>query len=501
DECRVMGNLCKNGQCINALGSYSCTCKQGYTTDISGTQCVGKSYWVFMDSCPTTSTSCSHSCCLVKEARTTWVDRPHTPLNLSISSAPLMEFLSARSNPFLRLSLFLFPLPLDVDECIQAPKPCNFICKNTEGGYLCSCPEYILQEDGKSCRDLDECSTKQHNCQFLCVNTIGGFTCKCPPGFTQHHTACIDNNECASDPNLCGSNGACQNTPGSFNCDCQRGFSLDPSGQSCEDMDECDGNHRCQHGCQNLVGGYRCSCPQGYLQHYQWNQCVVSEHSDMRGASCHNTLGSFRCLCPTGFNYEQNNGGCSDVNECSTAQNPCKFGCSNTDGGYLCGCPPDTSVHCVSGLGFTSGGSSTDQGAEEDDNSLSPEACYECKINGYPKKGRKRRSTNSTEEDTQLLNLLPVDHPLTWFHLNISDLSNRDHILEFTPALSTLSDHVRYPNRLCATRRTLQINQRKPVPGGVLLQISSVPLFRKKELEQLEERHDKDYLTGRWETY
>lgn len=56
----------------------------------------------------------------------------------------------------IKLSLFLshpHPLPLDVDECIQAPKPCNFICKNTEGGYLCSCPRgYILQEDGKSCR-------------------------------------------------------------------------------------------------------------------------------------------------------------------------------------------------------------------------------------------------------------------------------------------------------------------------------------------------------------
>ncbi|MED6295026.1 Fibrillin-2, partial [Characodon lateralis] len=120
DECRVMGNLCKNGRCLNTLGSYSCVCKSGYNTDITGTQC------------------------------------------------------------------------LDVDECIQAPKPCNFICKNTEGGYLCSCPRgYILQEDGKSCRDLDECSTKQHNCQFLCVNTVGGFTCKCPSGFTQHHTACI----------------------------------------------------------------------------------------------------------------------------------------------------------------------------------------------------------------------------------------------------------------------------------------------------------------------
>ncbi|XP_034735795.1 fibrillin-1 isoform X2 [Etheostoma cragini] len=452
DECRVMGNLCKNGQCLNTLGSYSCTCLPGYTTDISSTLCV------------------------------------------------------------------------DVDECIQAPKPCNFICKNTEGGYLCSCPRgYILQEDGKSCRDLDECSTKQHNCQFLCVNTIGGFTCKCPPGFTQHHTACIDNNECATDPNLCGSNGACQNTPGSFNCDCQRGFSLDPNGQACEDLDECDGNHRCQHGCQNLVGGYRCSCPQGYLQHYQWNQCV-DENECMNsqicgGASCHNTLGSFRCLCPTGFNYEQTDGGCSDVNECSTSQNPCKFGCSNTDGGYLCGCPPGYfragQGHCVTGLGFTSGGSSVEQGGEVDDNSLSPEACYECKVNGYPKKGRKRRSTNSSQdplEDMQLteeVSLASVDIEDTLqLHLNISDLSSRDHILEFTPALSTLSDHVRYSIDYGNEEGYFKINQREGVsylhlskkkalpPGAYYLQISSMPLYRKKELAELEDRHDKDYLTG-----
>lgn len=52
-------------------------------------------------------------------------------------------------------------------------------------------------------------------------------------------------------------------------------------------------------------------------------------------------------------------------------------------------------------MGFSNGGSSAGQGGqgEEDENSLSPEACYECKINGYPKKGRKRRSTNSTQED------------------------------------------------------------------------------------------------------
>lgn len=60
--------------------------------------------------------------------------------------------------------------------------------------------------------------------------------------------------------------------------------------------------------------------------------------------------------------------------------------------------------HCVTGLGFTSGGSSAPgQEGEADDNALSPEACYECKINGFPKKGRKRRSANSTHED-------PMEH-------------------------------------------------------------------------------------------
>ena len=42
---------------------------------------------------------------------------------------------------------------IDLNECNQAPKPCNFICKNTEGSYQCSCPKgYILQEDGRSCK-------------------------------------------------------------------------------------------------------------------------------------------------------------------------------------------------------------------------------------------------------------------------------------------------------------------------------------------------------------
>ncbi|XP_069078600.1 fibrillin-1 [Pleurodeles waltl] len=452
DECKVLHDICRNGECINERGSYRCQCKIGYTTDISGTLC------------------------------------------------------------------------LDLDECSQAPKPCNFICKNTEGSYQCSCPRgYILQEDGRSCKDLDECSTKQHNCQFICVNTIGSFACKCPPGFTQHHTACIDNNECTSESQLCGSKGVCQNTPGSFACDCQRGFSLDQSGSSCEDVDECDGQHRCQHGCQNIIGGYRCGCPQGYLQHYQWNQCVDENECQNAhicgGASCHNTLGSFKCTCPTGFQYEQFAGACQDINECGSSQMPCSYGCSNTEGGYVCGCPPDYfrigQGHCLSGAGLSRSQDQTDNG-EDDENALSPEACYDCKINGYPRRGRKRRSANETgsndaQEELQMeapVNFASWDIEKTVaFTFNMSNLSNKDRILELTPALTTLTNHNRYVIDSGNEEGFFKINKKdgisylhltkkKPVSGAYSLHVVSMPLYKQKELILLEDKHDKDYLTG-----
>lgn len=109
----------------------------------------------------------------------------------------------------------------------------------------------------------------------------------------------------------------------------------------------------------------------------------------------------------------------------------------------------------------------------------------------------------------EVISLASVDIEDTLqFHLNLSDLSNRDHILEFTPALSTLSNHVRYSINHGNDQGYFKINQREGVsylhlskkkalpPGAYLLQISSMPLFRKKELSQLEDQHDKDYLTG-----
>eukprot|EP00062_Callorhinchus_milii_P025872 gi/632987335/ref/XP_007910735.1/ PREDICTED: bone morphogenetic protein 1-like [Callorhinchus milii] len=258
----------------------------------------------------------------------------------------------------------------------------------------------------------------------------------------------------------------------------------------------------------------------GFAANYfkEVDECSRPDNGGCR-QRCVNTLGSYKCICPTGFSFEQFSSSCHDVNECSSLKTPCNYGCSNTEGGYLCGCPTGYyrvgQGHCVSGVGFSKGQLLPGQGqGATEDNALSPELCYECKINGFPKQGRARRDT---EKQATAQVKKAVDSPMSLaslatentliFSFNISEINNKDHILQFIPAISTLTNHVRYLIDLGNEEGLFRINQKadlsylhltkkKPIPGTYSLEISSIPLFKRKELDSLEDKYDKDYLTG-----
>nr|XP_021561177.1 fibrillin-3 [Neomonachus schauinslandi] len=527
DECRAQPSLCTNGHCINTVGSFQCDCDKGFRLSPAGTECHdvrqgpcfsevlqavcqaqsssgeavtraqcccggGRGWGPRCELCPLPGTSahrtlCPHGAGYTAEGQD--VDECHMLAHL----CPHGECINSLGSFRCRCQFGYAPdaaatACLDVDECGQAPTPCAFLCKNTEGGFLCACPRgYLLEEDGKTCRDLDECSSRQHNCQFFCANTIGSFACRCPPGFTQHHQACLDNDECLAQPGPCGTHGRCHNTPGSFHCECHQGFAPDSSGRGCEDVDECDGPHRCQHGCQNELGGYRCGCPQGFTPHSQWSQCVDENECALSpaacgSASCHNTLGGFRCVCPSGFDFDQALGGCQDLDECAARGGPCSYSCTNTPGGFLCGCPQGYfragQGHCVSGLGFSPG----PQEAPDEEELLSSEACYECKINGLAPHDRPQRSAYGGHQVS--LASLDSEAPLT-LGLNLSRLGGAEHILELRPALESLRGRVRYviargngPGffRMHHLRglSSLQLGRRRPGPGTYQLEVVSV---------------------------
>uniref|UniRef100_A0A452UGX3 Fibrillin 3 n=1 Tax=Ursus maritimus TaxID=29073 RepID=A0A452UGX3_URSMA len=513
DECRAQPSLCANGRCVNTVGSFQCDCNKGFQLSPAGTECHdvrqgpcfsevlqavcqaqpsrseavtraqcccggGRGWGPHCELCPLPGTSTHRTLC------------PHgagyTAEGQDVDECRMLAHLCPRGECINILGSFRCRCQagyapdaaatacLDVDECGQAPTPCAFLCKNTEGSFLCSCPRgYLLEEDGRTCRDLDECSSRQHNCQFFCTNTIGSFTCRCPPGFTRHHQACLDNDECLAQPGPCGPRGRCHNTPGSFRCECHQGFAPDNSGRACEG----------RAGLWNELGGYRCGCPQGFTPHSQWSQCVgelCAVSCSLR--NCRNTLGGFRCVCPSGFDFDRALRGCQDVDECAVRGGPCSYSCANTPGGFLCGCPRGYfragQGHCVSGLGFSPGPQET----PDEEELLSSETCYECKINGLPARDRPRRSAYGSHQVS--LASLDSEAPLT-LGLNLSRLGGAEHILELRPALESLGGRVRYviargngPGffRVHHLRglSSLQLGRRRPGPGTYQLELVSV---------------------------
>ena len=114
DECSADSIPCdENADCTNSDGSYSCTCKQGFTGD--GATCDGKP---------------EHSQKLCY----------HTPKN---SSAPL-NF------------LFNFSVTSDIDECSADSSPCdeNADCTNSDGSYSCTCKQGFTG-NGSTCTGID----------------------------------------------------------------------------------------------------------------------------------------------------------------------------------------------------------------------------------------------------------------------------------------------------------------------------------------------------------
>uniref|UniRef100_A0A4W4G0T3 VWFA domain-containing protein n=1 Tax=Electrophorus electricus TaxID=8005 RepID=A0A4W4G0T3_ELEEL len=80
------------------------------------------------------------------------------------------------------IALFNSTLCTDVDQCLVVDHQCEHVCVSTRVSYACHCPSgFILQPDGKSCRD--PCALMDHNCHHNCLNVGESYECRCRPGF------------------------------------------------------------------------------------------------------------------------------------------------------------------------------------------------------------------------------------------------------------------------------------------------------------------------------
>uniref|UniRef100_A0A3P9K6R8 Latent transforming growth factor beta binding protein 3 n=1 Tax=Oryzias latipes TaxID=8090 RepID=A0A3P9K6R8_ORYLA len=389
NECSMQG-VCQNGDCLNTLGSFKCSCNSGFilernrcvaeqaqcfllaseskgcehplSTQITQEMCcctVGKAWGRNCEKCPHVGTVAFSKICpagkgYLLQSITETVALPPFFLPPKPPKEALIK-VKRGALPFSHDSIYvtLVPcLPLlkaETDECRLSRNICGHgECENSPNGHICHCyPGYHLSPQRNICEDENECELEPcSQGRGRCVNTEGTYKCICSLGFkhkVEHGgLRCKDIDECLK-PDICGVGGLCVNLPGSYKCECHSGFrSKSPRYPFCEDINECLNPDTCPNEqCENTLGSYECTpCMPGYEAHagkcYDINEC--QNLGICPNGLCENLPGTYRCLCLDGFLHSADGKSCNDIDECADVRLCANGRCINTDGSFQCQC-------------------------------------------------------------------------------------------------------------------------------------------------------------------
>ncbi|XP_022802531.1 fibulin-1-like [Stylophora pistillata] len=307
--------------CVNTVGSYNCTCKQGHKFDENDLECkdINECENPLWNKCGDTTT------CV---------------------NVPGSYKCSCREGYKLQISDLKYQCK-DIDECATKDS-CHVdaSCYNTPGSYKCTCYRGLGGDGYKSCSRLPPCSNGQCNENAICKDFNGNYLCECRGGYYFNGKMCVEINECKLNKDICGSNSVCSNTWGSYRCNCEVGFeSRNGDGKNCSEIDECEKREICGDSatCENTVGSYKCKCPDGFTFDTKTrtcadlDECTISQSCNPN-MICTNTFGSYTCSCRQGYRSDKMQ--CAEIDECQEERYDCpKFSrCKNQNGGYECLC-------------------------------------------------------------------------------------------------------------------------------------------------------------------
>ncbi|XP_004582781.2 latent-transforming growth factor beta-binding protein 1 isoform X1 [Ochotona princeps] len=395
NECQLQG-VCPNGECLNTMGSYRCTCKMGFGPDptfsscvpdppmvseekgpcyrlvSSGRQCmhplsvhltkqlcccsVGKAWGPHCEKCPLPGTAAFKEICPGGMGYTVSGVHRRRPVQHHVGKGPV--FVKPKNTQPVAKSTHPPPLP-------AKEEPVEALTFSREHGPGVAEPEVATVSPEKEIPSLDREKTKLEPGQPQLSPGISTFHLHpqfpvviektsppvpvevAPETSTSSASQVIaptqvtEINECTVNPGICGE-GVCLNLPEGYACKCNDGYNITEQQQKCVDIDECaQDQHLCSQGrCENTEGSFLCICPAGYMANREGTDCIdVDEclRPDICGEGrCVNIVGTYRCeYCDSGYRMNRR-GRCEDIDECLTPSTCPGEQCVNSPGSYQC---------------------------------------------------------------------------------------------------------------------------------------------------------------------
>jgi hypothetical protein len=131
DECKLGSHECEH-ICYNTIGSYDCSCLNGYKLGVDGKVCVD------IEECLEREESCKSAC--QKECKKT-----------------IQTVIEITKKQNKKVTLIEIIDKTCITNCEKECLLCEDICTNTDGGYECGCSKgYTLDANNKTCSDKGE---------------------------------------------------------------------------------------------------------------------------------------------------------------------------------------------------------------------------------------------------------------------------------------------------------------------------------------------------------
>ena len=384
DECKLFNhNICFNGRCVNTPGSFMCICPAGFVLDDDTKICRDIDECTELEYCPDSckNTEGSWECHCPEDHETTLDNKAciynpegmcHTEIvtHYGIDNSTLQECAKALPVNVSRRDCCCAG-SLGANRCFErefCPDPdLNYkewadICKTET--HDSTTPSPIQDPNRQNMNGNDKMSENETECpEGYCENgycelDASGLLCVCFEGYTWNDSTkgCIKVNFCSLNPDAC-EHGKCHPLEideyadyGDYDlreyyCSCDKGFITTEDGQACENINECryEGQNKvCENGkCIDSMGSYSCICNDGFEDQdgtcTDINECQEEGDLCLHG-KCYNINGGYGCLCNPGYIESEDKHSCKDIDECTNASTCLNGRCKNLEGSYVCDC-------------------------------------------------------------------------------------------------------------------------------------------------------------------